>query len=134
MDSYGIEMLRAASSIKGMSTTELIKSDFKSFVVNDKSIGIGQVMTMDFDTIKENIDDFITKLNEMTETNYSNVVLFITDIIKNGSYVLYNDASSKLVADAFGLTNIYQGIFLPKIVSRKKQMLPNIMNVLDGES
>ena len=134
IDTYGLEMMRAASSIKGMSTTELIKSDFKSFTVNDYSIGIGQVMTMDFDTIKENMADFVSKLDEMCENSYKHVILFITDIIKNGSYIIYDSKSKKLVEDAFGIDDASQGYFLEGVVSRKKQMLPSILNVLNGDN
>lgn len=133
IDKYGLEMLKAASSIEGKSIPELIKTDFKSYVVGNKVLGISQIMTMDFDTIKENINEYIKILNEMVEASYSVVVIFITDIIKNGSYVIYNDKSIDIIKDSFGLDDIYQGMFLPKIVSRKKQIQPNIISVLEGD-
>ena len=133
IDKYGLEMLKAASSIEGKSIPELIKTDFKSYVVGNKVLGISQIMTMDFDTIKENINEYIKILNEMVEASYSVVVIFITDIIKNGSYVIYNDKSIDIIKDSFGLDNIYQGMFLSKIVSRKKQIQPNIISVLEGD-
>ena len=134
MDKYGLEMLKAASSIEGMSVEDLIKSDFKSFVVGNKNLGIGQVMTLDFENIKNNMDEFVNKLDEMVDTNYNVVVIFITDIIKKGSYVIYNRKSETVIADSFGLKNVYEGVFIPKIVSRKKQILPSIMNTLENES
>ena len=134
IDTYGTEMLKAASSIAGKSVEELIKMDFKSFVVGSKNLGIGQIMTMDFDTVKEKIDEFVNKLNEMANTNYSNVVIFVTDIIKNGSYVIYDEKSESIIADSFGIKNIHQGVFLPKLVSRKKQILPSILNTIDTEN
>ena len=124
-------MLKAASSIEGMSVNDLIKSDFKSFVVNNKNLGIGQVMTLDFDTIKANMTEFITTLDQMVEDNFNVVVIFITDIIKNGSYVLYNTKAKNIIEDAFGLKDIEEGVFIPKIVSRKKQILPNILSVME---
>ena len=133
IDSYGVEMLKAASSIEGKSVEELIKTDFKSYVVGDKLLGISQIMTMDIETIEANMDEYIQKLNEMVELNYSIVTIFITDIIKNGSYVLYNEKASEIIKDAFGLKSIYQCMFLPKIVSRKKQIQPNIISVLEGD-
>ena len=133
IDKYGLEMLKAASSIEGKSIPELIKTDFKSYVVGNKVLGISQIMTMDFDTIKENINEYIRILNEMVEASYSVVVIFITDIIKNGSYVIYNDKAIDIIKDSFGLDDIYQGMFLPKIVSRKKQIQPNIISVLEGD-
>ena len=134
IDTYGLEMLKAASSIAGKSVAELINMDLKTYSVGNKTLGISQIMTMDFDTIKENIDEFINKLNEMVNTNYSIVVIFITDIIKNGSYVLYNTKSADIIADSFGIKNIHQGVFLPKMVSRKKQILPAILNIVDNEN
>lgn len=133
IDTYGIEMLKAASSIEGKSPEELIKTDFKSYVVGDKLLGISQIMTMDIDTIENHMDEYIAKLNEMVELNYSIVTIFITDIIKNGSYVLYNEKASEIIKDAFGLKSIHQCMFLPKIVSRKKQIQPNIISVLEGD-
>ena len=134
IDTYGLEMLKAASSIAGKSVAELINMDLKTYSVGNKTLGISQIMTMDFDTIKENIDEFINKLNEMVNTNYSIVVIFITDIIKNGSYVLYNTKSADIIADSFGIKDIHQGVFLPKMVSRKKQILPAILNIVDNEN
>ena len=133
IDTYGIEMLKAASSIEGKSPEELIKTDFKSYVVGDKLLGISQIMTMDIDTIQNHMDEYIAKLNEMVELNYSIVTIFITDIIKNGSYVLYNEKAADIIKDAFGLKSIHQCMFLPKIVSRKKQIQPNIISVLEGD-
>ena len=133
IDKYGMEMLKASSSIEGKSVEELIKTDFKSYVVGDKLLGISQIMTMDIEKIEENIDAYIAKLNEMVEAQYTIVTIFITDIIKNGSYVIYNDAAAGIIQDSFGLKSIHQCMFLPKIVSRKKQIQPNIISVLEGD-
>ena len=133
IDKYGMEMLKASSSIEGKSVEELIKTDFKSYVVGDKLLGISQIMTMDIEEIEKNIDAYIAKLNEMVEEKYTIVTIFITDIIKNGSYVIYNDAAASIIQDSFGLKNIHQCMFLPKIVSRKKQIQPNIISILEGD-
>ena len=132
-DKYGLDMLKAASSIAGMSVEELIKSDFKTFVIEGKNLGIGQIMTLDFDSIKENIDEYVNKLDDMVNTNYNVVVIFVTDIIRKGSYVIYNSKAEELVKDSYGLQDVYQGVFIPGMVSRKKQMLPNIMEKLEQE-
>ena len=134
MDKFGIEMLKAASSIKDMNVEEVIKSDLKTYNIDNKTLGIGQVMTMDFDYIESHIDEYINKLNKMVETEYTIVVLFITDIIKKGSYVLFNDRARNVIKDSFGLKEATEGIFIPKIVSRKKQMLPSIMNTIEANT
>ena len=129
--SYGYEMLKAGSSVSGMDVEDIIYQDFKSYKVGNESLGISQVITMDFDSIKEHIEEYVDKLNEISKGDYSTVTLFITDIIKNGSYVLYNDQSKHIVEDSFDLENLEQGTFIPNLVSRKKQMLPKIMESLE---
>lgn len=133
INTYGLEMLKAASSIEGMSAKDLIKSDFKNYMVGSKSLGIGQVMTLDFDNIKEQMDDYISELDNMVDVNYNVVVIFITDIIKNGSYILYNTNSKELIEEAFGLNEAYEGVFIPKMVSRKKQILPSILSAMEDK-
>ena len=59
------------------------------------------------------------------------LMIFITDIFKRGSYVIYNTKAEELIMNAFNLKEIYEGIFIPSIMSRKKQMLPPIMEILE---
>lgn len=128
---YGYEMLKASSSIKGLSITQQIYNDYKSYTVGNSQIGIGQLVTMDFDEINKNIGEYVTKLNEMTENDYALVALFITDIIKNGSYIIYNEKAKDIIKDSYNLKDVYEGVFVKNIVSRKKQMLPAILDVME---
>lgn len=130
IDDYGYQMFKAASSIKGITVNDLINQDFKSYSVGNHQIGISQVMTMDFNEIEEHITDYIEKLNEIS-SSYLCVVLFITDIYKNGSYVIYNNNAEDIVKDAFDLEKIYEGVYIDNLVSRKKQMLPALLEVIE---
>jgi len=65
------------------------------------------------------------------EQNYQNLLLLATDIIKEGSYIYYNEASKNMIMKAFGVENLSQGYFLPNIVSRKKQIMPIILDILE---
>lgn len=130
IDEYGYQMFKAGSSIKGISINDLINQDFKTYNVGNHQIGISQVMTMDFNEIKEDISKYIEKLNEISNS-YLCVVLFITDVYKNGSYVIYNSKSEDIVKDAFDLNEIYEGIYIDNLVSRKKQMLPALLEVIE---
>jgi len=130
IDEYGYQMFKAASSIKGIPINDLINQDFKSYSVGSHQIGISQVMTMDFNEIEEHMSEYIEKLNEIS-SSYLCVVLFITDVYKNGSYVIYNDKAEEIVKDAFDLENIYEGVYIDNLVSRKKQMLPALLEVIE---
>ena len=131
LNEYGIEMLKEASSIKGLTIKELIYQDFKTYSVNDKNYGIAVITTMDFDEIEKDMNKYIEELNEMSSSGFKAVLIFITDILKKGSYILYNETSENLIKSAFNLQNVYEGIFIEGLMSRKKQILPAILKVLD---
>lgn len=131
IDSYGYEMFKAASSIKGISVNDLINQDFKAYSIGSSQLGISQVMTMDFNEIESNIEEYINKLDELKNNSYMAVVLFITDVYKNGSYVIYNREAKDIVQDAFDLSDVYEGVYIADLVSRKKQMLPALLEVIE---
>ena len=131
LETYGLEMLKAGSSIKGLSIDELLNQDFKSYSINNQTYGVAVITTMEFDEIAKNIDDYIAKLDELANSDYAAVFIFSIDIIKQGSFILYNKASESLIANMYNLKEIHQGMFLPGIISRKKQIIPALMKELE---
>ena len=125
-----MEMFRAGSSLKGKTEEEIIYEDFKKFIYNDLNIGVGQVTTTDISYIMDNKESYINKLNEISN-NYEIVALFITDVIKQGSYILFNDKATEILRDSFDLKDLKQGHYFEGIVSRKKQIIPVILNTLE---
>lgn len=132
-EKYGMEMFKAGSSMEGMSISEIIHGDFKNFDVDNQKVGIGQVSTMSTDEIMSKSDEFISTLNEIAKAeDYAAIALFVTDILKNGSYILFNENSKDVFSNSFGVENIEEGHFFEGMVSRKKQIVPKIMNYMDN--
>ena len=130
---YGMAMLKAGSSIAGMSISEIVEEDFKTFKIGETSIGIGQVMTLDFEEIAKDMPKYIAHLDEMcVKNNYKLAVLFVTDAVKNGSYLLYSTGSEAVVAEAYKIKEAVEGTYLPDMVSRKKQMYPALAAVISA--
>ena len=130
---YGMAMLKAGSSIAGMSISEIVEQDFKTFKLGETSIGIGQVMTLDFEEIAKDMPKYIAHLDEMcVKNNYKLAVLFVTDAVKNGSYLLYSTGSEAVVAEAYKIKEAAEGTYLPDMVSRKKQMYPALAAVISA--
>lgn len=130
IEEYGTKMFKAASSVAGLSVEEIIHSDMKTFKYGDSTMALGQVITMDFDELLERKDEIVGALNKMCEFgNYKVALLFVTDIIKNGSYLFFNDNSEEIVEEAYGAEHASQGIYFDGIVSRKKQMLPPLLDL-----
>ena len=73
-------------------------------------------------------DELVKTLNTMCNVgNYKVAVLFVTDIINNGSYIFFNDSAKDIVEEAYRVENISEGAYLNNVVSRKKQMLPPLL-------
>ena len=129
---YGIELFKAGSSLEGIDKEDIIFQDFKNFNYNNDKIGVGQVFTTDVDYILNDKDEYVALLNKIClDKDYKIVLLFVTDIIKNGSYVLYNTDSFDIVKESYKLDKIKEGHYLKDIVSRKKQMIPPILETLE---
>ena len=121
-------MIRAGSSLEGMTMEQVLYKDYKTYTINNAKIGLGQVITTDIKDVLDKKDEYIELLNKVCEHNdYLYVCLFVTDILKNGTYVLYSDRAKEPLQNGFNIDNIKQGIFLRNVVSRKKQILPVLM-------
>lgn len=131
VNNYGYKMLKASSTIDGLTINEQLYEDYKSYTVGRLHLGISQLITMDFEKINKNINEYVDKLNELNSVTPGVNVIFITDIFKRGSYVIYNTKAEEIIMNAFNLKEIYEGIFIPSIMSRKKQMLPPIMEIME---
>ena len=127
---YGNKMFKAASSVSGLTVDEIINTDLKTFKYGDSNMAIGQIVTMDFDELLERKDEIVNKLNDMCEFGkFSVSLLFVTDVIKNGSYLFFNNNSEEILEDAYGIKHADQGVYLDGMVSRKKQMLPPLLEL-----
>lgn len=124
-EAYGMEMFKAGTSLDGFSIEEIVNMDFKEFNMSGKRVGIGQVMTLDIDSILSKEDDFLAYINA---TEFDMVVLAITDIIKEGSYLIYK-GEDKVISEAFNV-NATQGVFAEGLVSRKKQLVPKLTDAV----
>lgn len=132
MDAYGKEMFKAGSSLEGKSKLDLLYGDFKNFTIKDKKVGIGQVSTMDAEPFLKDKQEFIDLINkEVKENGYYALGLFVTDILKGGSYIFFNDSAKEIFINAFDLEELHQGTFFPGIISRKKQTVPFVVKALE---
>lgn len=130
-EEYGMNLLKSGTSLDGMSKEDVLYNDYKLFNVNDKNFAIGQFFTMNFEDIKKDIDAYVHVLDEVVlANNYSVVALYVTDIIKNGSYVIYNSKALNVMQVAYG-DFVHEGYFVEGCVSRKKHVVPVIMQILE---
>ena len=130
---YGMNMLKAGTSLDGMTKEDVLYNDFKLYTVNEKTFAIGQFFTMNFDEMKKELDEYVHTLDEVAEANnYDFVALYVTDIIQNGSYVIFNTKGQEVVDVVYGEENLPEGYFVDNCVSRKKHVVPLIMEIFEN--
>lgn len=127
-EEYGLNLIKAGTSLEGMSYEDVLYNDFKLYTVDDKTLGIGQFFTTNFDDIKKDMDAYLDTLDREAEANnYSLIALYITDIIKNGSYVLFNRKAKEIMNNTYD-KEMEEGEYIQDCVSRKKNVVPLIMD------
>ncbi len=129
---YGNQMIKAGSSLAGMTREQVLYKDYKNYTIDNSKVGLGQIITTDIDELMNEKEEYINLLNTVSESNnYLFVCLFVTNILENGTYVLFSDRAKDVLENAFGIKDIKQGQFLKGIVSRKKQILPVLINDIE---
>ncbi|MBU2871433.1 manganese-dependent inorganic pyrophosphatase [Colwellia sp. E2M01] len=127
----GMDMFRVKSAVEGTAIRDLVKRDFKDFNMNGKKVGIGQLEVIDlavFDDIKDELHADIAALK--TEGERHSVFLLLTDIMKEGSELLVASDSDTLAEEAFGVAPKDGKAWLDGVLSRKKQVVPPLQEVL----
>ncbi len=132
---YGMEMLKKGANLKDKSINDIIHNDFKIYEENKYKVGIGtcQLFENDIKQLLTKKDEIINTLNEIHKNEkYDIIALFITDIINEGSYIFYSENSFDKLNKCFNI-EIHEGLFMKNYISRKKQIIPAIMNILDNK-
>ena len=131
-EEYGMNLFKSGTSLEGMTKEEVLYNDYKLYSINDKNFAIGQFFTMNFDEIEKDIDGYVEVLNRVAEANnYVLVALYVTDIIHNGSYVLFNEKGSNVISLAYQ-DEVHEGYFVEGCLSRKKHIVPILMEILEN--
>ena len=140
IEKYAIDMFSAGSNLKGKSDGDIFYQDFKRFTVGNSVFGIGQITSLnavELKDLKKRMSEYTEKEREQHEIDMmffmlTNILTESTDLICTGQ------GAEQLVANAFhvkdedvesvsGQTGIVK---LPGVVSRKKQLAPQIMMAL----
>ena len=140
IEKYAIDMFAAGSNLKGKSDGDIFYQDFKRFTVGNSVFGIGQITSLNAVELKElrtRMSAYTEKEREQHEIDMmffmlTNILTESTDLICTGQ------GAEQLIANAFhvkdedmenvsGQTGIVK---LPGVVSRKKQLAPQIMMAL----
>ena len=124
---YGLEMLKAGTDLDDFSAEELINLDAKSLDKEGTKFVIAQVNTVSIDDVLKRQEEIENEMKKAIEEKGLSLFVFaITDILNSNSEIIALGEKSNVIEPAFGKTLENNRAFLEGVVSRKKQLLPNI--------
>ena len=130
VEAFAMDMFKAKSNLAGATMDELLHRDYKEFVMDGKKIGIGALEVVDL-SLFDGIKDDLQKAVEQAKTgDHHSVFLLLTDILNGNSEMLIASDDPSLVEKAFGVKPQNNRAWLPGVMSRKKQVVPNLQEVL----
>ncbi|QII72938.1 manganese-dependent inorganic pyrophosphatase [Apibacter sp. B2966] len=131
VEKYGLDLLKAGTNLSNKSAEELLSLDAKSFEVNGKKVRVAQVNTIDYDDVfsnKSNIEAAIA--DQINKEGYDLFLLVVTNVLDSDSKILAMGNAAQASEKAFGIQLENGEAFLKGVVSRKKQIIPQITEAL----
>lgn len=128
MHEYGAEMLKAGSGIGDMSPMEIAKNDLKEFQIGQYRMIVSQLTVMDTEEVVSLKDDLLSCMDSICKNEgYDMSLLMITNIIEEGTHLLFTGKPKTIIGEAFKKDAEDQMIYLPGVMSRKKQVIPPLV-------
>jgi manganese-dependent inorganic pyrophosphatase len=132
LDELATQIFKAGTSLVGRTPEEIFYQDYKDFNLGKYKIGIGQVITSDTENIDELKKELIPYMNRLCkERSYNLVMLLMTDIIREGSEVIFAGENKEILQKAFKVDVSKDSVYLPGVISRKKQVIPPLSTAVE---
>ena len=139
-EAYAKKMFAAGSNLKGKSDEDIFYQDFKRFSVGKSVFGIGQITSLDSEELEALKERMLLYSEKAREQHHIDMMFFmLTNILTESTdLVCVGQGAEQLVASAFHTSDEDDGseekldgfVHLPGVVSRKKQLAPQIMMAL----
>ena len=122
LEELGKEIFSA--SLENRSAEDLLYADYKDFHIAGYDFAVAQVTCVDSPKMLERKEEFLALMKASAEKNrLSMMILMLTDVLKEGSQLIYV-GDDEVIHQAFGVTPKENTLFLPGVMSRKKQVIP----------
>lgn len=127
-EEYGMEMLKAGADISDYPAEKLAGNDTKEFESAGKIFTVGQISVMDVEPINAKKADIMAALEKNRAAhNYVASYLMVTNILTEDTYLWFTDGAKDVAEKAFNKTAEDNCVYLPKVMSRKKQVSPQLI-------
>jgi len=113
-----------AASLENRTAEDLLYADYKDFHIAGYDLAVSQVTCVDSPKMLERKDAFLELMRRsMEKDKLSMIILMLTDVLKEGTQLIYV-GDDEIIHQAFGVVPKDNTLFLPGVMSRKKQVIP----------
>ncbi len=113
-----------STSVDGKSAEDLLTADYKEFHIAGHNLAVAQITCVDSPKILERKEEFLTLMKQMmTKKKFSMMILMLTDVLMEGTQLIYL-GDDEIIHQAFNIQPKDNTVFLPHVMSRKKQVIP----------
>ncbi|MBU3195805.1 putative manganese-dependent inorganic diphosphatase [Clostridium algidicarnis] len=132
VETFAKEMFKAGTSLIDRTAEDVFHQDFKIFNLGNMKIGVSQINTMDIESFLPIKADMIDLMEtKVVKENFNILIFMLTDILNVGSEIMASGPNKDMVSKAFNIKlNNKESVFLPGILSRKKQVIPPLSTAI----
>ena len=113
-----------SASMDSKTTKDLLYSDYKEFHIAGYDLAVAQITCVDSPKMLERKDEFLELMRKaVEEKEMAMMILMLTDVLLEGTQIIYL-GDDDTIRQAFNVTPRDNTVFLPRIMSRKKQIIP----------
>lgn len=124
---YGMAMLKAGADLGDLTPAQIAKTDSKPFSFGKYKAIVAQISVMDTADILAKKAELVAAMQELCQNEgYDMSLLMVTDIMEESTELVFVGGPKQLIADAFGKDASGDSIYLPGVMSRKKQIVPQL--------
>ena len=124
---YGMAMLKAGADLGDLTPAQIAKTDSKPFSFGKYKAIVAQISVMDTADILAKKAELVAAMQELCQNEgYDMSLLMVTDIMEESTELVFVGEPKQLIADAFGKDASGDSIYLPGVMSRKNQIVPQL--------
>ena len=121
-----MEMLKAKSAVDGVPAKDLLFRDYKDFDMKGNKVGVGQLELATLDQVANVREALVGAMQEVKKDGRHSVLLMLTDVVKEGTDLVVLSDDPALIEKAFDTKLSGNSMWIPGMMSRKKQTVPNL--------
>ncbi|MBP2652276.1 MAG: Cobalt-dependent inorganic pyrophosphatase [Firmicutes bacterium] len=135
LEKFGMAVLKAGAGLNGLSPSDIAANDMKEFQMEEYRIFISQISVLEPDEVLVKKTEVLSAMEGLRLKEQADIgILLITDIIKEATYLLSVGQAKNIITQAFGPEGTDGLWYLPGVMSRKKQVVPPLLEAAKQQS